>query len=73
MKIFHVLMFFMPTLMMTLVIFRLVFAARPHTQTVERVVGIGFQPGLDPAKVNGVHPDDLELIILLRSYQRLVI
>ncbi|CAN1277091.1 Regulatory-associated protein of TOR 1 [Linum perenne] len=24
---------------------------RPHTQKVERVVGIGFQPGLDPAKI----------------------
>ncbi|KAJ9694108.1 hypothetical protein PVL29_009882 [Vitis rotundifolia] len=29
----------------------LVCAARPHTQKVERVVGIGFQPGLDPAKI----------------------
>lgn len=29
----------------------LVCAARPHTQRVERVVGIGFQPGLDPAKI----------------------
>ncbi|CAL9769463.1 unnamed protein product [Musa acuminata subsp. burmannicoides] len=25
--------------------------ARPHTQRVERVVGIGFQPGLDPTKI----------------------
>lgn len=30
---------------------RLVSATRPHTQRVERVVGIGFQPGLEPAKV----------------------
>uniref|UniRef100_F6GXZ0 Uncharacterized protein n=1 Tax=Vitis vinifera TaxID=29760 RepID=F6GXZ0_VITVI len=27
----------------------LVCAARPHARTIERVVGIGFQPGLDPA------------------------
>ncbi|CAD5170829.1 unnamed protein product [Musa acuminata subsp. malaccensis] len=25
--------------------------ARPHTQRVERVVGIGFQPGIDPTKI----------------------
>ncbi|XP_072974981.1 regulatory-associated protein of TOR 1 [Typha angustifolia] len=25
--------------------------ARPHTQMVERVVGLGFQPGLDPSKI----------------------
>ncbi|KAJ3680905.1 hypothetical protein LUZ60_015394 [Juncus effusus] len=25
--------------------------ARPHTQGVERVVGIGFQPGIDPSKI----------------------
>ncbi|KAK9734343.1 hypothetical protein RND81_04G133000 [Saponaria officinalis] len=30
---------------------QLVCAAHPHTQRVERVVGIGFQPGLDPAKI----------------------
>ncbi|KAF5747663.1 regulatory-associated protein of TOR 1 isoform X1 [Tripterygium wilfordii] len=30
----------------------LVCTTRPHTQKVERVVGIGFQPGLDPAKVS---------------------
>ncbi|KAK2981797.1 hypothetical protein RJ640_010314 [Escallonia rubra] len=29
----------------------LVCVARPHTQRVERVVGIGFQAGLEPAKV----------------------
>ncbi|GAB2272105.1 Regulatory-associated protein of TOR 1 [Dionaea muscipula] len=29
----------------------LVSATRPHIQRVERVVGIGFQPGLDPAKI----------------------
>lgn len=29
----------------------LVSTARPHTQKVERVVGIGFQPGLDPSKI----------------------
>ncbi|KAJ4969879.1 hypothetical protein NE237_002978 [Protea cynaroides] len=29
----------------------LVCGTRPHIQTVERVVGIGFQPGLDPAKI----------------------
>ncbi|XP_010683562.2 regulatory-associated protein of TOR 1 [Beta vulgaris subsp. vulgaris] len=29
----------------------LVCATRPHTQRVERVVGIGFQPGLDVAKI----------------------
>ncbi|XP_034692784.1 regulatory-associated protein of TOR 1-like isoform X2 [Vitis riparia] len=28
----------------------LVCAAWPHARTIERVVGIGFQPGLDPAK-----------------------
>ncbi|KAK1270551.1 Regulatory-associated protein of TOR 1 [Acorus gramineus] len=26
-------------------------STRPHTQRVERVVGIGFQPGLDPSKI----------------------
>ena len=40
-------------LIMMLVICRLVCSARPHTTRSERVVGIGFQPGLDPAKVNG--------------------
>ncbi|PSS23865.1 Regulatory-associated protein of TOR like [Actinidia chinensis var. chinensis] len=29
----------------------LVCATRPHAQRVERVVGIAFQPGLDPAKI----------------------
>ncbi|KAB2008879.1 hypothetical protein ES319_D10G129700v1 [Gossypium barbadense] len=29
----------------------LVCATRPHTQQVERVVGIGFQPGLDQGKI----------------------
>ncbi|KAM1038344.1 hypothetical protein ACFX13_033774 [Malus domestica] len=29
----------------------LVCSTRPHTQKVERVVGIGFQPGLDPGKI----------------------
>ncbi|KAL0375416.1 UNVERIFIED_CONTAM: Regulatory-associated protein of TOR 1 [Sesamum radiatum] len=29
----------------------LVNSTRPHTQRVERVVGIGFQPGLEPAKI----------------------
>ncbi|KAG2691057.1 hypothetical protein I3843_09G213400 [Carya illinoinensis] len=29
----------------------LVCETRPHSQKVERVVGIGFQPGLDPAKI----------------------
>ncbi|KAJ7950080.1 regulatory-associated protein of TOR 1-like [Quillaja saponaria] len=29
----------------------LVCATRPHTQKVERVVGIGFQPGLDVSKI----------------------
>ncbi|GAB4856275.1 Regulatory-associated protein of TOR 1 [Ancistrocladus abbreviatus] len=29
----------------------IVCASQPHTQRVERVVGIGFQPGLDPAKI----------------------
>ncbi|KAK6943240.1 Raptor, N-terminal CASPase-like domain [Dillenia turbinata] len=29
----------------------LVCATRPHTEQVERVVGIGFQPGLDPGKI----------------------
>ncbi|XP_042050118.1 regulatory-associated protein of TOR 1-like isoform X1 [Salvia splendens] len=29
----------------------LVTETRPHTQRVERVVGIGFQPGLEPAKI----------------------
>lgn len=33
---------------------RLVSATRPHTQRVERVVGIGFQPGLEPAKVEHI-------------------
>ncbi|KAL9673526.1 hypothetical protein QQ045_029785 [Rhodiola kirilowii] len=31
---------------------QLVSVSRPHTQKVEKVVGIGFQPGLDPLKVN---------------------
>ncbi|KAK9920305.1 hypothetical protein M0R45_028863 [Rubus argutus] len=30
---------------------KLVCEMRPHTQKVERVVGIGFQPGLDPSKI----------------------
>jgi hypothetical protein len=34
------------------VIPRLVCTTRPHKQKIERVMGIGFQPGLDPAKVN---------------------
>ncbi|XP_061954351.1 regulatory-associated protein of TOR 1-like isoform X1 [Populus nigra] len=29
----------------------LVCASRPHTENVVRVVGIGFQPGLDPGKI----------------------
>lgn len=29
----------------------LVCVSRPHTTRVEKVVGIGFQPGLDPAKI----------------------
>ncbi|KAE9591951.1 putative transcription factor WD40-like family [Lupinus albus] len=29
----------------------LVCGLRPHTQRVEKVVGIGFQPGLDPGKI----------------------
>ncbi|KAK6943403.1 Raptor, N-terminal CASPase-like domain [Dillenia turbinata] len=29
----------------------LVCATRPHTEQVERVMGIGFQPGLDPGKI----------------------
>uniref|UniRef100_A0A1D1Z5U7 Regulatory-associated protein of TOR 1 n=2 Tax=Anthurium amnicola TaxID=1678845 RepID=A0A1D1Z5U7_9ARAE len=29
----------------------LVSATRPHIQRVERVVGIGFQPGMDPGKI----------------------
>ncbi|XP_068341289.1 regulatory-associated protein of TOR 1-like [Pyrus communis] len=29
----------------------LVCSTQPHTQKVERVVGIGFQPGLDPSKI----------------------
>ncbi|KAJ6765448.1 hypothetical protein OIU79_021612 [Salix purpurea] len=29
----------------------LVCATRPHTENVERVVGIGFEPGLDPGKI----------------------
>lgn len=33
-------------------LFRLVCATRPHIQRVERVVGIGFQPGLDVPKVS---------------------
>ncbi|PPR80853.1 hypothetical protein GOBAR_AA39863 [Gossypium barbadense] len=31
--------------------FRLVRTTRPHTQQVARVVGIGFQPGLDQGKI----------------------
>ncbi|GFY83843.1 regulatory-associated protein of TOR 1 [Actinidia rufa] len=30
---------------------KLVCTTRPHTQRVERVVGIAFQPGLDPTKI----------------------
>ncbi|XP_010653368.1 regulatory-associated protein of TOR 1 isoform X4 [Vitis vinifera] len=33
----------------------LVCAARPHARTIERVVGIGFQPGLDPAILQSEH------------------
>ncbi|KAM2045812.1 hypothetical protein ACFX1T_009964 [Malus domestica] len=29
----------------------LICSTQPHTQKVERVVGIGFQPGLDPSKI----------------------
>lgn len=31
---------------------RLVYTARPHAPRSEKVVGIGFQPGFDPYKVN---------------------
>lgn len=30
---------------------RLVWTTPPHDHSVDRVVGIGFQPGLDPSKV----------------------
>ncbi|KAF5737274.1 regulatory-associated protein of TOR 1 isoform X1 [Tripterygium wilfordii] len=43
----------------------LVCATRPHTQKVERVVGIGFQPGLDPAKiVSASQAGDIQLLDL---------
>jgi hypothetical protein len=31
---------------------RLIYTARPHAPRTEKVVGIGFQPGFDPYKVN---------------------
>lgn len=47
----HCLLFFLVfNFAMPFIIPRLVCAKRPHTR-VERVVGIGFQPGLDSGKV----------------------
>ncbi|KAL4371283.1 hypothetical protein HN51_015801 [Arachis hypogaea] len=34
-----------------MLLLRLICGLRPHTQRVEKVVGIGFQPGLDPGKI----------------------
>lgn len=45
----------------------LVCSTRPHTQRVERVVGIGFQPGLDPAKiVSASQAGDIQFLDLRR-------
>ncbi|XP_059668112.1 regulatory-associated protein of TOR 1 isoform X2 [Cornus florida] len=41
----------------------LVCATRPHTQRIERVVGIGFQPGLDRAKfVSASQAGDIQFL-----------
>ncbi|XP_057473972.1 regulatory-associated protein of TOR 1-like isoform X2 [Actinidia eriantha] len=46
----------------------LVCATRPHTQRVERVVGIGFQPGLDPAKiVSASQAGDIQFLDIRRQ------
>ncbi|KAL4277094.1 hypothetical protein AHAS_Ahas20G0272800 [Arachis hypogaea] len=34
-----------------MLLLRLICGLQPHTQRVEKVVGIGFQPGLDPGKI----------------------
>ena len=34
---------------------RIVYMARPHAPRTEKVVGIGFQPGFDPYKVNSTY------------------
>ncbi|XLR03404.1 hypothetical protein S83_069602, partial [Arachis hypogaea] len=34
-----------------MLLLRLICGLRPHTERVEKVVGIGFQPGLDPGKI----------------------
>lgn len=52
------------TTLLRFIFFRLVCSTRQHFQ--ERVVGIGFQPGLDVAKVSTCqiidYADELELI-----------
>ncbi|KAL2479311.1 Regulatory-associated protein of TOR 1 [Abeliophyllum distichum] len=46
----------------------LVSATRLHTQRVERVVGIGFQPGLEPAKIVSASPaGDIQFLDLRRG------
>ncbi|KAI8559441.1 hypothetical protein RHMOL_Rhmol04G0173900 [Rhododendron molle] len=46
----------------------LVCLTRPHAQRVERVVGIGFQPGLDPAKiVSASQAGDIQFLDIRRQ------
>lgn len=49
-------------------IFRLVCSMWPHKKK-ERVAGIGFQPGLDPAKVTVPHLDDIYICIYIYDFQ----
>jgi len=44
---------------------RLVYMARPHAPRTEKVVGIGFQPGFDPYKVNTTTYLHLYVMLLL--------
>jgi len=46
----------------------LVCTTQPHTQRVERVVGIGFQPGLDPTKiVSASQAGDIQFLDIRRQ------
>ena len=44
---------------------RLVYMPRPHAPRTEKVVGIGFQPGFDPYKVNTTTYLHLYVMLLL--------
>ncbi|XP_052176881.1 regulatory-associated protein of TOR 1-like isoform X3 [Diospyros lotus] len=47
---------------------RIVCSARPHASSIERVVGIGFQPGLDPAKiVSASQAGDIQILDVRRQ------